>query len=536
LQSRLRTAAYALQGNPSALRMFAENPAFTLVAALSVGLGIGVNCALFSFHDAILLHPLPVPEPDSVVSVTASSSDDPSFAGRLSYPNYRDLRERSRSFDGLVANQLMLFSFARSRRATREMRLGAMVSENFFSALAVQPMLGRAYRPEEGSARGRDAVVVRGYDFWKNTLGADTTILNSVILINGVDFQVIGVAPESFTGLDQFVRPSFYVPFVMAKSLNPAQDDPLDDRKARSLDIKGRLKSGTSIRSAQAEMVMLWHELQQQYPDANRNRTIPVRTELEHLVRATPQNAIITVMMTGLAAVVLMIACANVANLLLSRARGRSREIAIRLALGVSRTGLLRQLLMESLLLALFAAALGLAFAYGGIRFFRNTAQALVPTDIPVVIAPQLDYRTLIVSLSAALLSALLFGLAPSWQSLKTDLVPALKGLESDGAGRRRLVGRNVLVIAQVALSMVLLVAAGMLQAGSRRTLALDPGFRTDHLVTMALDTSFARYTSEQTHTFYRNLVDRARMSRSLTKYLRRRIGLIRIRSGNACV
>jgi predicted permease len=215
-------------------------------------------------------------------------------------------------------------------------------------------------------------------------------------------------------------------------------------------------------------------------------------------------------MMTALAAVVLTIACANVANLMLGRSRSRSREMAIRIALGVGRLRLLRQLLTESLLLALLGGMLGVGFAYGGIRFLAASAQAIVPTDIPAVISAQLDHRVLIFSLLAAIVSAVLFGLAPAWQSLSVQLVPALKSSEL-GETRRRLIGRNMLVVAQVALSMVLLVAAGMLQAGFRKTLALDPGFRTDHLITMSLDTSFTQYTPTQTHDFYRNLVDRAR-------------------------
>src|SRR5204862_110212 len=160
---------------------------------------IGVNSTMFSFHDAILFRPLPVREPDSIVTVTVTRNDDPAFLNMISYPDYRDLRDRSRSFDGLLAERLMLFSFARSRDDAREMRMGMFVTDNFFRVLGVEPMLGRAFAPEEGAVPGRDAVVVLGYDFWKNTLGADASILNRVVLINGVDFHVIGVAPERFT-------------------------------------------------------------------------------------------------------------------------------------------------------------------------------------------------------------------------------------------------------------------------------------------------------------------------------------------------
>jgi predicted permease len=499
-----------LQEIRHSFRMLARSPGFTIVAALSIALGIGVNSALFSFHDAILLRPLPVREPGSIMTVSTANPDVPSSVGRLSYPNYRDLRDRSRSFDGMLADQLMLFSFARSRQAAREMRMGMLVSDNFFSMLGVQPLLGRAFTAEEGRVPGRDAVVMLGYDFWKNMLGGDPAILDSAVLVNGIACTVIGIAPESFTGLDQFVRPQLYLPLMMTQQLSSASENPLENRKVQSWDVRGRLKSGISRQGAEGEMTTLWKELEQKYPDANRNSAIAVRTDLQQRIRLTPANAIITLMMTTLAALVLVIACANVANLMLGRARSRSREMAIRVALGVSRLRLIRQLLTESLLLALLGGALGVGFGYGGIRFLATTAQSLVPTDIPVVISARLDQRVLIFSLLAAVVSAVLFGLAPAWQSVKVQLVPALKSAEL-GETQRRLIGRNVLVVAQVALSMVLLVAAGMVQAGFRRTLALDPGFRTDHLMTMGLDTSFARYTPAQTHDFYRSLVDRAR-------------------------
>jgi putative ABC transport system permease protein len=495
-----------------ACRMLARNPGFTAVAALSVALGIGANSALFSLHDAILLRPLPVPDPGAVVTVTVASPEDRLlFSGNVSYPNYRDLRSASQSFDGLIAYQLLTVSFARSRQTVREMRLGMLVSDNFFDVLGIQPALGRRFAPDEGRVPGRDAVVILGHDFWKNVLAGDHSILGGVVLINGIEFNAIGVAPESFTGLDPFVRPEFFVPAVMAERLNARTGNPLEDREARSFGVKGRLKAGVSQPAAETELTTLWKGLEQQYPDANRHRTIAVRGERQERTRLRPSITSLTAMMTALAALVLIIACANVANLMLGRARARSREMAIRLALGVSRMRLLRQLLTESLLLALLGGLLGVGFAYGGIRFFSYAVQTMVPSDLPVVIAPQMDSRVLIVSGLAAVVSAFLFGVAPAWQSLKTQLVPALKSSEPGETNRQRTIGRNVLVVAQIALSMVLLVAAGMLQAGFRNALDLNPGFRTDHLMMMSADTSFGRYTPIQTRDFYRHLVERAR-------------------------
>jgi predicted permease len=501
-----------------AFRILAKNPGFTAVAALSLALGVGANSALFSFHDALLFRPLPVRDPGSVVAVTATGPEDAAlFSGGLSYPNYRDLQERSRSFDGLVAQQLSTFGFAKSRQDVREMRLGVLVSDNFLNVLGVEPAVGRTFTQDEAQVPGRGAVVILAYDFWKNTLGEDRSILSrGSVVINGIDFTVIGIAPESFTGLDVDLRPAFYIPIMMAERVGSfsltaraeAGRNPVEDRGARAFVVKGRLKTGVTLQQAQSELTTIWKSLEQMYPDTNRNQAVAVRTELQERIRRQPPTALIVAMMTVLAGVVLFIACANVANLMLGRARARSREIAIRLALGVSRARLLRQLMTESFLLAFVGGALGVGFAYAGIRFFRAFQ---IPTDLPVVVATELDARVLLFTLGAATVSAFLFGIAPARQCLKTDLVPALKSAELGQAARQRTLGRNALVVVQVALSMVLLVATGMLLEGFRSTVALNPGFRTDHLIMMSTDTSLVRYTSAQTHNFYRDLVDRVR-------------------------
>ena len=499
-----------------AFRMLARTPAFAAVAALSLALGIGVNSAIFSLHDALLWRPLPVPDPGAVVTVSADrsveSADEAATFGRgVSYPDYRDLREKSGSFDGLVAYQLSTFSFATSRTAVREMKMGMLVSDNFFDVLGIQPVLGRRFAREEGRVPGRDSVVVLGYDFWKSAFSGDSSILYRVVPINGVDFTVVGVAPASFTGMDPYIRPAFFLPIMMAQQLSTSgapRANPLEDRTARWFNVKGRLKPGVSQRRALAELTPIWTGLAQQYPDANRNRTMAVRSELEERFRSERDTATLIVMMTGLVAIVLIIASANVANLLLGRARARSREMAIRLALGVSRMRLLRQLLTESLVLASIGGVLGLGVAYGGIRFLQTLQ---VPTDLPVVISTRLDLRVVAFSVLATAVSTVLFGMAPAWQSLKTSVVSALKNPEGGLTAGRRTVGRNVLVVAQIALSMVLLVVTGMFLDGFRKLLVVNPGFRTDHLIMLSTDTSLVRYTPLQTHDFYRALADRAR-------------------------
>lgn len=488
-----------------AFRMIARSPGFSAIAALSLALGIGANAAIFSLTDALLLRPLPVKSPGSVMAVNLdTASGNP---GGISYPDYRDLRGAAKSFDGLVAFEFSTFSMARSATETPQLRMGVMASDNFFSVLGVQPVLGRDFLPEE-NARGGAPAVVLAYAFWQDQFNGDRTVIGKSVRISGTDFNVVGVAPKSFTGMDQYVRPAFYVPLQVAQRVSGAPKDPLENRNDYSLTVEGRLKRSVSRKQAQAEMATLWKDLQQQYPADDRNRIMAVRTQTQYRVAQDSIDAILLTMLMALVSVVLLIACANVANLLLGRARGRTREIAVRIALGVSRTRLLRQLFAENILLSLLGGALGLGFAYGGIRFLQTIQ---VPTDLPVVIDPQLDQRVLIFSLAAALASALVFGLAPAFQSLKTELVSALKNAETDIAGRRRTLGRNTLVIAQIALSMVPLVAAGMLLEGFRKSLVAGPGFRTDHLMMTEFDTSLVRYTPEKSREFYRDLMDRAR-------------------------
>ncbi|HET9366075.1 MAG TPA: ABC transporter permease, partial [Candidatus Angelobacter sp.] len=486
-----------------AFRIILRSPGFTAIAALSLALGIGANAAMFSLADALLLRPLPVASPGTVMEVDLDKSSGD--LGGVSYPDYRDLRASANSFDGLVAFEFSTVSMAHAATETPQMRMGLLVSDNFFSVLGVEPTLGRDFLPEE-NARGGAPAVVLANAFWQDQFNGNASVIGQTVRISGMNFNVVGVAPKSFTGMDQYVRPAFYVPMQWAQRLNGTPKDPLEDRNDYGLTVESRLKNGVSLKQAQAEMATLWKGLQQQYPADGRDRTMTVRTQIQSRIAQDSIDAILVTMLMVLASLVLLIACANVANLLLGRARGRSREMAIRIALGVSRTKLLRQLFAENILLSVIGGVFGLGFAYGGIRFLQTIP---VPTDLPVVIDPQLNQRVLVFSLIAALVSALVFGLAPAFQSLKTELVSALKSADTNKAGRQRTLGRNTLVIAQIALSMVLLVAAGMLLDGFRKSLVTSPGFRTDHLLMAEFDTSLVRYTPEQTRIFYRDLKNR---------------------------
>jgi predicted permease len=494
-----------LQEIRHAFRMIARSPGFTSIAVLSLALGIGANAAIFSLADALLFRPLPVTDPGAVMALNLDTPGGD--LGSFSYPDYRDLRSSAKSFDGLAAFQLSTFSLARSKDEVPQMRAGLEVSDNFFSVLGIEPTLGRSFLPEETVKGGAPAVVL-AYGFWQDQFNGDKAILGRTIRISGTDFTIVGIAPKAFTGVDQYIRPSFMVPAVLTQQLNGAAKDPFENRNDYNFTLYGRIRKGVSVSQAQAEMVTLWKGLQRQYSADGRNGKMAVRTQLQYRIAQDSIDAVLVTMLMALVAVVLLIACANVANLLLGRARGRTREIAVRIALGVSRTKLLRQLFAENVVLALLGGVIGLGFAYGGIRFLQTIP---VPSDLPIFISPELDQRVLVFSLMAAAFSVLVFGLAPAFQSLKTELVSALKSSESNMAGRKRTLGRNGLVIVQIALSMVLLVASGMLLDGFRKTLVTSPGFRTDHLLITEFDTSLVRYTPEKTVAFYRDLKDRVR-------------------------
>jgi len=487
------------------LRALLRQPAFMAVAVLSLALAIGANSAIFSFADALLLRPLPVKNPAAVFDVSSTTPDNP-FEG-LSFPDYRDLRDKSRSFSGLAAYRLTSLAVASNPAAPAQIRFASLVSDNFFPVAGVAPAAGSAFLPEEAAAPAQPVAMI-GYDFWQQNYAGDRAAIGSRLRLNGTVFTIIGVAPASFTGLDRFVRPSIFVPLGMAQRLEGEPADPLEDRGRHDLVVKGRLSAGASRESAQAELAIIGSALEREYPKTNRNRHMAVRTELQRRIQETPQLLALVKMLMGLVALILIIACSNVANLLLARGRARSREIAIRLSIGAGRSRVVRQLMTESLIVALAGGVAGLFVAYGGIRVLETLS---VPNDPPMVLGVQLDWRVVEFSLLAALASCIFFGLAPAWQTARTDFVRALKTGGDNASGRRRTFGRDVLVAGQIALAMVVLIAAGMFLAGFRNMLTMPPEFRTDHLISLDTAPAMLHYSPEQTKAFYRRLVDRVR-------------------------
>jgi predicted permease len=460
----------------------------------------------------LLLRPLPVPRASEVVVVQAQSrgeSNDMFQQAGLSYPDFMDLQRRSKSFAGLAASQYFPFGVAPDKTTLPKMKYGALVNGNFFSVLGVRPAMGRAFRADEDQVPGRDAVVVLGHDFWETELASSPDAIGKTIFLNGLPFTVVGVAPEPFRGPMVWIRADLYVPLAMQPALaGGSQTNELEMRGLRVLRVQGRLKPGVSVRQAAAEARVISQQLAQAYPATNRTCWLEVGTYWQTQITQYSVPALAFLLMMTLAGVVLLIACANIMNLMLSRASARAREIALRLAVGAGRLRLIRLLLTESLVIALLGGALGLLIAEGCAYLFSRFR---IPSDIPVVLDFQLDSRALLFVFLVSLASAILFGLAPALQSTKPDLLTALKSGGVAPSQHHRFLGRNVLVIAQVAGSLLLLVFATQIFRGASVLLSCSLGFRSNNLLTAGFNPTLARDSMEQSKGFYRELLAQAR-------------------------
>jgi len=495
-----------------ATRSLRRTSGLTAFVAITLALGIGMTSGTFSMVDALIFRPYPVPHPGGVVTLV-STTHDSSFDD-FSYREYLDIRGKTTSYDGVIANADMeAVGFSAEPGATPRVRGGMMVSGNYFRVLGVEPRLGRGFREDEDRVAGRDAVVVLGPDFWKQEFASDPAVLGRTVRLNGADFTVIGVAPETFPGMQVFGHPDFYMPLGMARvfSTDP-QKNFFEDRDDRELNVRARLKPGTTLRQAQNELAVLAKNFEGEYPKVNRNRGAAVRTQFEMRTRDDDANWKFGVIFVVLALAVLLVACTNVAGLLLSRARTRTREIAVRLALGAGRFRLIRLLLTESLILASLGGLAGIALGYGVVEWFHTKQNIVLMTDLPVSIPFRMDTRVLLASLALSALSALICGMAPALQGTRVDLVNGLKSADVDVPGRKRLWERNVLVVAQVSTSLMLLTAAFLMVRGFQHGLLDGTGFAKDHLLMTSFDPRLAHYNAAQTQQFYKLLAERMRV------------------------
>jgi macrolide transport system ATP-binding/permease protein len=498
-----------LQDLRFACRSLRRTPGLTAFAVLTLALGIGMTSGTFSMVDALIFRPYPVPHPSDVVTIVSTTHDD--SYGDFSYREYLDIRHKTKSYDGVFANAaLQVVGFSAHPNATPQVRGGMLVSGSYFRVLGVEPTLGRGFRDDEDQVPGRDAVVVLGPDFWKHDFASDPSVVGRTVLLNGTQFTVIGVAPESFPGMYVFYHPDFYLPLAMARVLTTdPQQDFFEDRADRELSVKARLKSGTTLRQAQNELAVLAKNFEREYPKTNLNRGAAVHTQFQIRTQPDDVNWKFGVIFMTLAISVLLVACTNVAGLLLSRARARTREIAVRLAIGAGRVRLIRLLLTESLILASLGGLAGIAIGYGITQWFQSKKNIVLLTDLPAAIPFRMDTRVLLASLALAFLSAFACGLAPAFQSTRVDLVNGLKSAEVDLPGRKRLWGRNLLVVTQVAMSLMLLTASFLMVRGFQHSLVEGTAFAKNHLLMVNFDPSLERYNPEQTKQFYKLLAER---------------------------
>lgn len=491
-----------------ATRSLGRAPGLTALVVITLALGVGMTSTPFSMVDALIFRPYPVPDPGRVVTLVSTSRDN--AFGAFSYREYLDIRDHTTSYDGVVASAApQLVGFSAEPGATPRVRGGMMVSGNYFRVLGVEPQLGRVFRDDEDQAPDRNPVIVLGPDFWENEFASDPKVVGRTVRLNGRDFTVIGVAPRGFQGMWLFMRPDFYMPLAMAPafSTNPLKKF-FEDRDDRELNVKARLKEGATVAQARNELAVLARSLEREYPEFNRDRGAAVRTQFEMRTRGDDINWKFSVIFSVLAVAVLLVACTNVAGLLLSRASTRTREIAIRLSMGAGRFRLIRLLLTESLILALMGGLGGIAVGYAGIHFIQAFR---IPSELPVTVPFRMDTRVLLASLLVSVFSAIACGLAPALQSTRADLVSGLKSADGDLPGRRRLLGRNVLVVAQVSMSLMLLTAAFLMSRSFQASFAQGTSFANAPLLMARFDPRLVQYDAARTRRFYERLTERAR-------------------------
>ena len=488
-----------------AVRLLRRNAGFSAAVVVSTALGVGATASIFSLVDAFLLRPLAVPDTARVVRL--ASATQASATGGLSYPELDDLQARARSISGLAAAQTAGFGLSRARDEQPRVAVGLLVNGGFFSALQVAPVIGRGFTADEDRVPGRDAVVVISYGTWQRDFGGRADAVGRTLRLNGVEFVIVGVAPESFRGVHPFLRPALYVPRMMLREATGSTSTALTDRSIRPLNVFARLAPGASVAQARDEVGRLAADLEREHPETNRGRSVAVYSQVGFRIAEEPDNLTLSWLFFAVAALVLSIACINVANLLLSTAPSRVRETAVRLAMGAGRARLLRQFLIESLLLSTAGTAAGLLIAAASARFIRSIE---IATDLPLTLEAHVDLRVVLFAFAVGVASGVLAGLMPAIRATRADLNAILKTTELRVAGSRGWM-RRALVVSQVAVALVMLVLSGLFLKSIRVARDADPGFRVQGVSDLGLDPRMARYDLSRTRTFYRGLIERVR-------------------------
>jgi putative ABC transport system permease protein len=490
-----------------ALRQLIKEPRFTIVAILALAIGIGANTAIFSVVNAVLLKPLPFPNPEQLVAIGSADvreTPEPGKLNSMSFPDFADLRQQNTTFQRMAVYRDR--NFAVGGDAEAQSFRGVLVSSGFFEVLDVQPAFGRSFVPEEEGPSGgpNGMTVIISHGFWQQQFKGDKNVLGTTIRLDGEPHTIVGIMPAGFQFPIQTEAHDLYVTIARdARKLHEEDEPNTTQRGNHYLQALGRLKPGVSVEQGRAELRTIAAALEQQYPETNTRFSVAVFPLRDDLVGDVSGGLYV---LFGAVACVLLIASANVANLLLARSTVRAKEIAVRAALGAGRGRIVRQLLTESVLLAALGGALGLVLAAWG----TDVLVSLVPQNIPRVANIQLDGMVLAFTFLVALGTGVLFGLAPALQASKLDLRESLNqsGRGTVGGGRHRL--RSGLVIAEVALALILLTGAGLLLQSFSRLSRVDPGFRPERVFTASVSLPTAAYPrSENVAQFFDGLLPR---------------------------
>src|ERR1043166_8980615 len=475
-----------------ALRMLAKSPAFTFVAVVTLGLAIGANTAIFSVVNAVLLRPLPYPQSEQLVRVFGTQ---PTLPEAPSSPaNFLEWQTENQVFTHVATYVGQGFNLTGTDKPERV--IGARVSGDLFQLLGVQPALGRDFTAEE-DREGGDRVVILSYEFWQHRFAGDPNVIRQTITLSDQAYTIIGVMPRGFAFPS--TRAQIWTPIAFSAAERATRD-------TNFIDVVARLKPGVSLEQAQANMNAVAQSQAQRYPQTNVGIGIKVASLQEQMVGDVRPMLVV---LLGAVAFVLLIACANVGNLLLARATARSREMAIRGALGASRSRVVRLLLTESVLLAIVGGTVGLLLAIWSLDLLVS----LKPANLPRLAEINVNRTVFLFTAAVSVLTGVLFGLAPAWQVSKTDLNEGLKesGRGGSDAPRRHRM-RALLVISEVALSLVLLIGAGLMIRSFSRLLAVDPGFKADHVLTAFVSLPVAKYSKHEEQTaFFDRLLERLR-------------------------
>jgi len=493
------------------LRMLMKNPAMTLVAALTLALGIGANTTIFSAVNGLMLRPLPVANADRLVVFDGQAQGASNSFGQFPFPDFQDIRRQSDGFSDVIGYTLSLAGMEVDGKV--EPVLYSYVSASYFQSLGLKPALGRLIYGPETEKRGTDNVVVLGYGYWKKRFNGDASIIGHPVKMNNHSVTVIGVAPEGFHGTYALVDMQAYLPFGMRTLWNSgSKDDYWMKRTNGDVKLLGILKPGVSRRQAQVSANVVAQRLNKEFPETHKGNTY--RLYPERLARPEPDPTngllIVGVLFMALAGMVLLLACSNVANIVLVRATAREREIAVRTALGAARGRIVRQLLTESLVLAAIGAVVGTLVGVWATHLISSIR--LEVANIPIRFDFSFDWRVFSFGLAMALMTGLLVGLAPAWRSARSDFNQVLHEGSRAILGSRKSKMRSVLVVAQVAASLVLLVMAGLFVRSSQNAEHTYLGFDPQNVLNVTMETRTIGFDRARTEQFFREMEDRVRV------------------------